>query len=749
MVSGNIITHLDTIINAMPSEAGENDYVAPNSSARSTWRTVIQNILSGDYSAAHTTAATITYQVTEFSDTTTTPNITYYILERTSEATTNYWGTFIYNPSPLRQKLFIQCPHPLNDTNTGMEGIHIFRYCGARAYYTSGTERCNSSVYSTCDGTTTTCSDTSESFRDSDQAHITQGTLHITTEELESAITDMVVIQPHGFSKGDGDPDLILSNGTNQTPDPDYLSSLKNNLTIYDSTLTFKVGHIDTSWSRLLGTTNMQGRYINGITSPCNTSSSSTTGRFLHVEQAYSKLRNNLTSWNKVGNAIAMTIPLDNVLANDQILEFDGSDDYIINVNDAALQKLDGATNYTLETWLFISNENDIDEYDIILMRENGFHLRLKLNLVVSFGVFRGGSTWSYYSSSDNAITVGQWNHIAVIRDTGPDPITFKILVNGSDVSSATWTGYSMQSGGGDLYIGRRETAIRHLKGYVDEIRLKNNAEYSSNLHATVNSAPYSWDGNTAALFHFDEGSGSSVTSNVTGHRATLGTSSTGDAAEPIWRSYDYLQQDLSLPVELILFTAQQEENSVVLKWVTESEFENLGFILERRVVKIDSIISEWQEITSYITNREITGQGSATHRTDYRFVDNVVSAGVSYDYQLVDVSYNGEVTYHGLASLTVEPFPEIPDEFTLYQNYPNPFNPKTVISFILPEKQTVTLAIYNLFGQEVATPLKKVQSNPGLHQLIFESRSLSSGIYFYRINTDKWNATRKMLVVK
>jgi len=257
------------------------------------------------------------------------------------------------------------------------------------------------------------------------------------------------------------------------------------------------------------------------------------------VEQAYSNLRENATSWNKLVNAVSMTFPLDNVLTNDQNLEFDGTDDYIVYTNDAALQKLDGASNYTLEAWLYISNEGDIDQYDIIFMRENGFHVRLKLNLVVSFGIFRGGSDWSYYSSSDNAITVGQWNHIAVIRDTDPDPNTFKIFVNGSDVSSATRSGYSMQSGGGDLYIGRRETAERHLKGYVDEIRLKDNAEYPENLHSSTMSSPYSWDGNTAALFHFDEGSGTYVTSNEAGHQATLGTSSTGDAAEPTWRVYD------------------------------------------------------------------------------------------------------------------------------------------------------------------------------------------------------------------
>ncbi|MFQ5768906.1 MAG: LamG-like jellyroll fold domain-containing protein [bacterium] len=730
----------------MPSGTGDNDYVEPNASAISTWRTVIQNILSGDYSAAHTAAAAITYQVTEYTDTTTTPNITYYILERTTAATTNYWGTFIYNPSPLRQKLFIQCPHPLHDTNTGYEGLHIFRYCGARAYYTSGTHRCNSTVYSTCDGTTTVCSGSSESYRDSDQAHVTQGMLHITTEELESAITDMVAIQPHGFSKGEGDPDLILSNGTTQTPDPDYLVSLKNNLTIRDSSLTFKIGHID-EWTRLLGTTNMQGRYINGIASPCNTSASSTTGRFLHVEQAYSKLRDNLTSWNKVVNAVAMTIPLDNVLTNDQILEFDGTDDYIVYTNDAALQKLDGASDYTLEAWVYIADENDIDDLDVIFYRENGFHVRLRTNLRVNFNIFRGGSTWSSYSSSTNAITVGQWNHIAVIRDTDPDPNTLKIIVNGSDVSSATWSGYSMQSGGGDLYIGRIETANNHLKGYVDEVRLKDNAEYPGNLHSTIESSPYSWDGNTAAIFHFDEGSGSYVTSNEAGHQATLGTSTEGDAAEPTWRDYDYLSQALPLPVELSSFTAYYKNEAVTLNWTTESEVGAIGFIIERRTDETE----DWQEIASYLTDNSLVCLNNQLGYAEYTFTDNDVIQGKIYFYRLSNVDIYGNVNVLDEIEISLN---YLPEKTKLLPAYPNPFNPQTKICYQLAEKSVVDVSVHNILGQKVRQLVAGVNQPAGSYNLFWNGkddvgRLMSSGTYFIMFKAGDFVKSQKVLLMR
>ncbi|KAB2847050.1 MAG: T9SS type A sorting domain-containing protein, partial [Melioribacteraceae bacterium] len=91
----------------------------------------------------------------------------------------------------------------------------------------------------------------------------------------------------------------------------DYLSTLKTNLLNEDNTLTFKIAHIDTEWTELIATTNTQGRLINGSPNPCNQSSSSNTGRFLHIEQAYDGLRNSESNWNKLSNAIAATFSSD------------------------------------------------------------------------------------------------------------------------------------------------------------------------------------------------------------------------------------------------------------------------------------------------------------------------------------------------------------------------------------------------------------------------------------------------------
>lgn len=90
----------------------------------------------------------------------------------------------------------------------------------------------------------------------------------------------------------------------------------------------------------------------------------------------------------------------------------------------------------------------------------------------------------------------------------------------------------------------------------------------------------------------------------------------------------------------------------------------------------------------------------------------------------------------------------QIPTEYDLFQNYPNPFNPTTNIKFALPERSYVTLAVYNLIGQKVAE-LTNNELEAGYHTIQFNGSMLSSGLYFYRITTNKFSKTYKMLLVK
>ena len=83
-----------------------------------------------------------------------------------------------------------------------------------------------------------------------------------------------------------------------------------------------------------------------------------------------------------------------------------------------------------------------------------------------------------------------------------------------------------------------------------------------------------------------------------------------------------------------------------------------------------------------------------------------------------------------------------------LMQNYPNPFNPSTIIEFAIPEKTNVSLFVFNSIGEKVAE-LVNQEMDAGYHTVNFNASNLSSGIYFYRISTNDFSKTRKMIMLK
>jgi PKD repeat protein len=89
-----------------------------------------------------------------------------------------------------------------------------------------------------------------------------------------------------------------------------------------------------------------------------------------------------------------------------------------------------------------------------------------------------------------------------------------------------------------------------------------------------------------------------------------------------------------------------------------------------------------------------------------------------------------------------------LPTEFSLFQNYPNPFNAVTSIRFGMPEASEVQIAVYNILGQRV-TVLLDAWKPVGYHTVKFDASELTSGLYFYKIQSDKFIKVRKMLLMK
>jgi hypothetical protein len=190
-----------------------------------------------------------------------------------------------------------------------------------------------------------------------------------------------------------------------------------------------------------------------------------------------------------------------------------------------------------------------------------------------------------------------------------------------------------------------------------------------------------------------------------------------------------------NLPVELISFNASVKENSVKLTWATATESNNQGFEIERSI----NIRS------GFVRIGYVKGNGTSSDLHSYKFTDKNVKSSATYYYRLKQTNFDGTFEYSKVINIASG----VIQKFELAQNFPNPFNPSTIISFNLPEKASVSLKIYNILGEEVATLLNETKG-PGSYKITFSGANLASGIYFYKLTTNTGiAAVKKMTLLK
>ena len=177
---------------------------------------------------------------------------------------------------------------------------------------------------------------------------------------------------------------------------------------------------------------------------------------------------------------------------------------------------------------------------------------------------------------------------------------------------------------------------------------------------------------------------------------------------------------------------ASYENNKVELNWITSSELNNQGFVVERKTENTD-----WNSIGF------VSGYNTTTETHNYQFTDNEITAN-KYFYRLKQVDFDGTFEYSNIIEIDINSV----SEFTLNQNYPNPFNPSTKISFTIPQTANVKLSIYNAIGEKIAELMNEVKS-AGTYDVDFNASELSSGIYLYRLEAGEFIQTRKMSLMK
>jgi hypothetical protein len=204
--------------------------------------------------------------------------------------------------------------------------------------------------------------------------------------------------------------------------------------------------------------------------------------------------------------------------------------------------------------------------------------------------------------------------------------------------------------------------------------------------------------------------------------------------------------KDESLPVFLSSFELEQQNDTVLLKWITESEIENQGFIINRKTSKD----STFRQIACYLQDPNLKGKGTYPSNSQYVYKDHEIVPGLKYHYQLLSVSYSGQEEIIASKEILINNDSRSSDlaKLQLFQNFPNPFNHSTIIRFQVEKNCDIELSIYNLRGQKVATLVNEKKS-VGLNAIMWDATEFSTGVYYCKIKTGLFMQTRKMLLIK
>lgn len=195
---------------------------------------------------------------------------------------------------------------------------------------------------------------------------------------------------------------------------------------------------------------------------------------------------------------------------------------------------------------------------------------------------------------------------------------------------------------------------------------------------------------------------------------------------------FDFSKPDEVIPVELVSFIASVDGNNIQLNWVTSTEVNNFGFDVE--ILKN----SEWQKIGF------VEGSGTTTEKQSYSFIHTNLNSG-QHSFRLKQLDYDGTFSYSSIVTADVG---QIINDFVLYQNYPNPFNPETTIKFEIPSEEFVSILVFNIIGEQVASLVNEKLAG-GSYSVSFNGNDLSSGLYLYQLKAGDKMISRKMILIK
>lgn len=187
---------------------------------------------------------------------------------------------------------------------------------------------------------------------------------------------------------------------------------------------------------------------------------------------------------------------------------------------------------------------------------------------------------------------------------------------------------------------------------------------------------------------------------------------------------------------------------------MTSNQSTNFKPLIFSEVINGFTTSEKWQTLSSGIASDSMGPGGNAFTIAEGPFTIQpnqsiYVGFAIVKGNNLMDLLNNTVIAKGKYQSVGIKQITElIPKKYELMQNYPNPFNPETKINFAIPENAFVKIQIYDVLGREVMT-LVNEKLGAGFYEYNFNGSSLSSGLYFYRMTTNKYTDIKRMILVK
>lgn len=378
----------------------------------------------------------------------------------------------------------------------------------------------------------------------------------------------------------------------------------------------------------------------------------------------------------------------------------------------------------SVEAWINRDGNSDPDAYIINKTEPDamGYDLQLigsgeEVPVKFRFGNFGGGIT------SNAMIPVNSWVHVAATYDGN----TLSLYINGELDKEKTEDGVISDGDTGFMFGTTNAANENFYSGMVDEVRLWRDVRTKDEISNNYNKELMGDEEGLIAYWRFNESAGTTPLLAASERPKTLML-----FGDTYLTPHNFSDNPPMFSTETDTITVKTDTSRTFDYSATApahgAQIEDYGLNQNPDFVSIDT------------TNGELAVNPSDEDVGTYDF--DIIATDTDDRQTTFDITLVVEMTTSN------ESEGALPQEYSLKHNYPNPFNPSTVINYELPQNSEVQLEVFDISGRKVRT-LVDEQQPAGEHQVRFNASSLSSGVYFYRIDAGSFQKVRKMTLIK